>query len=445
MRTGWSEPASLRGSIIAIAATLILAACAAPPSAPAKAAESPAPSTATPPSDAPSAPPTPSVEPSTPAIGSWKQLSAGSVPYLHDLVVDQTGYVGPGMSAASSDAEPIAAIWRSADGIEWSEEPYEFATASDPEVVETLWTLVPTPTGYAGLGSAGYGIAMSDDGAVWTHASLEEGACPAALAARDDTVIAVGSVGPCGQGGMGDPAIWRLGSGGAWTGGQLPGNAGGWLHGVVATAEGFLAWGLTPLGADSWTCEIGCVVDANVDPYAGAPWLTTDGVEWKRVQDPAFAGAIIEGIASSDQTTVALGWLPSVDAPETYRVAMWTTEDGADWSRIDAVLPFGDVQQGMGIGIGGGGSALAVWVMANPAVTSHIWLSADGVRWDEGVELPIGTVMGVSSVGVGLIAYGTVQEADAGVEVPCRKDQVLAGQCQTVGSAWTSASATAAE
>ena len=148
-----------------------------------------------------------------------------------------------------------------------------------------------------------------------------------------------------------------------------------------------------------------------MDPYAGAPWLTTDGVEWERVQDPAFAGAIIEGIASSDQTTVALGWLPSVDAPEAYRVAMWTTEDGADWSRIDAVLPFGDVQQGMGIGIGGGGSALAVWVMANPAVTSQVWLSADGVRWDEGVELPIGTVMGVSSLGDGVIAYGTVQEA----------------------------------
>jgi hypothetical protein len=99
--------------------------------------------------------------------------------------------------------------------------------------------------------------------------------------------------------------------------------------------------------------------------------------------------------------------------------------------------PFADVEPGMGIGIGCGRSGFAIWTQGVPGVTTMVWSSADGRSWDAGTELPVPMLHGVASIGQGLIAYGRLEEADAGISVPCDKDDVVGGRCRTVPAVWT--------
>jgi hypothetical protein len=416
---------------------LVLAACGAPSATPASADASPTPSpapTASPASPSPSATSSPTVEPSPAAIGAWAQLVDAPVPDLHDLTAADDGFVGVGLS--SDAANPAPAIWRSADGRTWTEEPYVLDTELDPEVVESLSILVSSARGLAAIGSPMFGIAESEDGRAWAYVPLEDGACPVALAARGETVVAVGVVGPCQMGGLGVPGAWSASGGGEWSGAPLD-TGGGIFQGVTATAAGFSAWGTVAESPESWICEIGCFVDPSLEAFAGAPWFSADGVNWERVDDPApFAGATIEGMATAGQITVAVGWVLTQDGAAS-ELVVWRTKDGLSWVRVESDLPFEDIEPGMGIGIGGGGSAgFAVWTQGAPGVTTVVWTSADGISWDAGTELPIGMFHGVSPLGEGLIAYGRIEDADPGIAVPCNKDDVVAGRCPTAATVW---------
>jgi hypothetical protein len=416
---------------------LVLAACGNPSGTPPSADDSPTPSpspSASPTSPSPSATSSPTVERSPAMIGAWTQLTGAPIPYLHDLAAADDGFVGVGLS--SDAANPAPAIWRSADGRTWTEEPYELDTELDTEVVESLSTLVSSARGLAAIGSPMFGIAESEDGQAWAYVPLEEGACPVALAARGETVVAVGGIGPCQMGGLGIPGAWSASGAGEWSGAPLD-TSSGIFQGVIAPAAGFSAWGTVAESPDSWICEIGCFVDPSRESFAGAPWFSVDGVNWERVIDPApFAGATIQGMATAAQITVAVGWVLTEDG-EASELVLWRTEDGLSWARVESDLPFEDIELGMGIGIGGGGSAgFTVWTQGAAGVTTEVWTSADGISWDGGTELPIGTFHGVSPLGERLIAYGRIEDADPGVAIPCNKDDVVAGRCPTVATVW---------
>ncbi len=359
--------------------------------------------------------PTATPEPTPIAIGDWRQLAGEPTPYLHDLVVNPAGFVGVGLS---SDLR-TPAIWRSADGRSWSEEAYELQAEFASDGTEILYVLSATDDRLTAIGSPIFGIAESDDGRIWTRASLEEGACPSALAARGNTVTAVGGIGPCQMGGFGNPRAWSSTDGGDWI--SAPFETGrGFLHGVTATAAGFVAWGQM----------------ADDESFGGAPWFSSDGLSWQRVDDPRpFASASIEGMATIGQATVAIGWVSPTGDPQAAALAAWISDDGTSWALLDADLPFADVEQGMGIGIGGGASGVAVWTQGVPGVTTMVWTSADGRSWDTGTELPVWTLR-VATVGDGLIAYGTLEEANPGIAVPCDKDDVVEGRCRTVPAVW---------
>lgn len=365
-------------------------------------------------------------------IGAWTELVTSPVPYLHDLVATDTGFVGVGLSSDSRN--PTPAIWRSSDGRNWTEEPYDLGTEADPDVIESLSTLVSSPDGLTAIGSPVLGIAESDDGRSWTYAALEEGACPVDLAAADETVVAVGGIGPCQMGGFGVPGAWTATAGGGWIGAALD-TGGGFFQGVVETASGFVAWGGVADDEASWKCEVGCFVDPARESFAGAPWYSPDGTTWRRVSDPGpFAGATIQGMATTDQGTFAIGWILGSDA-QVSQLAAWISENGASWARLDPSVPFADFEEGMGIGIGGGAGGVAVWTQGVPGVTTRIWTSADGRSWDAGAELPLAT-LAVGPLEDGLIAYGTFERGAAGVSVPCDKDDVVEGRCRTVPGVW---------
>lgn len=355
------------------------------------------------------------------------------MPYLHDLVGDVDGFVGVGLSSDPLGATP--AMWRSADGWSWTEEPMELEAELDPDVLESLYVVTATENRLVSIsGTAALGLAESESGRTWAYTVPEPGACPSGLAARDDVVVAVGGVGPCQMGGLGEPGAWVSTAGAEWTS-AWPETGGGFLQGVVATAGGFAAWGIVAEDADSWVCEIGCFVDPAREPYAIAPWFSADGTSWQQLADPApFAGATIEGMATAEQGTLAIGWAPSAEDPQVLKLVAWLSDDGASWARVDAP-PFADVEPGMGIGIGGGASGFAVWTQGVAGMT-RVLTSADGRSWDAGTELPVAMLHGIASIGEGLIAYGTLQEADAGISVPCDKDDVVEGRCRTVPAVW---------
>jgi hypothetical protein len=64
--------------------------------------------------------------------GAWTQLTDEPIPYLHDVTQGPTGFVGVGMASTSTDGSPIPAIWRSDDGITWTEEPTSCRPGSSP-------------------------------------------------------------------------------------------------------------------------------------------------------------------------------------------------------------------------------------------------------------------------------------------------------------------------
>lgn len=409
--------AAVRAGTLGLA--VVITGCSSPSATSMSIEASPSPSVTPTPTASPSEPasPRPSAtpEPTPVAIGDWRKLEGEPTPYLHDLVVGPASFVGVGFS---SDLR-TPAIWRSADGRNWSEEAYELEAEFASDGTEILYLLTATDDGLVAIGSPIFGIAESDDGLIWTHASLEEGACPSALAARGDTIAAVGGIGPCQMGGFGNPRAWSSADGGDWI--SAPFETGlGFLHGVTATAAGFVAWGQM----------------ADDEPFGGAPWFSSDGLSWQRVDDPGpFAGASIEGMATIGQATVAIGWVVPTGDPQAAALAAWISDDGTSWALLDAEVPFADVEQGMGIGIGGGAPGVAVWTQGVPGVTTMIWTSADGRSWDTGTELPVG-MLRVAAMGDGLIAYGTLEEANPGIAVPCDKDDVVEGRCRTVPAVW---------
>lgn len=421
---------------LVVAASLGLAACATPAASPMESA-APTPTVA-PTFPEPTPAPIPTAVPSGPhpshESGAWSQLTAEPIPHLYSVTQGPSGFVGVGIASASIDSAPIPALWRSADGITWEEEPYELALL-DTGVVEALYQVVAVGTGFAGLGSAWYGIAVSEDGAHWSYESLGEGACPAAIASNGDTLVAVGSIGPCGMGGgPGTPAIWVRDPDG-WTllEREAPMAAGGFA-GVVATPNGFSAWGTVTASADSWICQIGCRPDPALEPHANAPWSSTDGRTWRRASDPApFAGASIEGMAATNEVTAAIGRFWGEDGGFG-PIALWTSEDGDNWSSHEEP-PFGDADAGPGAGIGAGGDVMAVWTRSFgelPSVT--LWTTTDLDRWEQlAVESDL---RGISRLGDGLIAYGTVPQSDDGTGDRCQKDEVIAGTCRFVAAAW---------
>jgi hypothetical protein len=425
---------------IVTSAILLLAACGSPAASPTDTVLPSVPATTGPsPTARPTANPTPSPSPPATLDAGWTELTDAPVPFLHDVTTAPWGYLGVGMASDSTDAAPIPAIWRSTDGLSWEEEAYELPTGV-PDVVEALYQVEALGGGFAALGSAWYGIAVSDDGVTWTYETLGDGACPSAIAANDEVLVAVGSIGPCGMGGgPGTPAIWVRDADG-WT--QLdPPVSTGWFVGVVATPYGFTAWGTVTESADSWNCQIGCTPDLTLEPFANAPWSSADGWTWARADDSSpFVGATVDGVAAASDTTAAIGFVAD-PATGSERLALWTSRDGDTWSLVEADLPFAEVPRPAGPGVGGGGAVIGVWARqlydapAVEAPTVTIWTSPDGGRWTDETTI-VADLRGVSALGDGLIAYGTVPRSAGGSQEPCNKDEVLAGTCRNVAAAW---------
>jgi hypothetical protein len=217
-----------------------------------------------------------------------------------------------------------------------------------------------------------------------------------------------------------DAAIWESSDAGAtWTrlntGATTFADSG--VSGIVKTPSGLLAWGR----AGEPVCS-GQGAGTTCGPFPVMLWTSADGAVWTRITDLAtFKGATIVDVIPSPQGLVAVG-----DTGWT-QPAIWVSSTGATWQRLslssatfkDArfssirVTASGYLLAG-GVGnvepIGGG-------VAPSDTGTAAVWWSLDGRTWTkgtvnraDGIGSSLGSIYGGSG---GFVAVGSASGGKA--------------------------------
>jgi hypothetical protein len=154
------------------------------------------------------------------------------------------------------------------------------------------------------------------------------------------------------------------------------------------------------------------------------------GTSWTRVEhDDAVFGAEGEGYVGMISATaggpgyVAVGWAGTDDAADAGTVAVWTSPDGRTWTRVpddDGVFA-GSGSTSINAVAAGGPGLVAVGTEHRPngLAGGAVWVSPDGVTWTrvtESDDVFVGpddtSLLDVTAGGPGLVAVGTIREAD---------------------------------
>ncbi len=156
-------------------------------------------------------------------------------------------------------------------------------------------------------------------------------------------------------------------------------------------------------------------------PTKGVVWASDDGATWQRIDDPSFALP-----ADADQHPSWMAGIGSVAYANGLFVAsgniandgaVWVSEDGIAWTRVDAPSLGGDgLEQISGLAAGAPG-----WVaVGQDDLNAAVWFSPDGSSW-EAVDDPdlradgdivSAMLFDVVEGGPGYVAVGWIQVKD---------------------------------
>lgn len=171
---------------------------------------------------------------------------------------------------------------------------------------------------------------------------------------------------------------------------------------VTGTPTGFVAVGYQPMPGEGYYGR-----------RQGVVWRSTDGIAWERLLPVEFELASLDHVVRLGDQLYAFGVVSAcefnvddecTDIPEA-GWTVWTSSDGAVWSKlpqspsmraelIDGVIP--------------GESMLVVHGSAGDELEAVVWLSADGVTWEETRELAgLDPISAIASGPEGLVALGT--------------------------------------
>ena len=322
-----------------------------------------------------------------PEVKEWVQ-----VPYSGGLVGSdgsqemngvtswEGGFVAVG--ADGSDIGRNAAVWVSADGLEWSR-------VVDPDGLDndgwqSMNAVVAGGRGFVAVGTSAPGL-HKDDAAVWTsvdgqHWSRVADDSGVFTGSGDhqmlDVVVggpgfvAVGSVGSVDEG---VAAVWTSQDGLVWSRSDhddgVFGGA-GWQFMASVTLSGA---GLVAVGGDG-----------SGDDLDAAVWMSQDGLVWTRVADTdgALTGTGDQALAS---VTVGGSGLVAIGREKLggdFDSVVWVSPDGASWTRIDT----GDVFGGPGDQVVAQVAEVSKDLMAVGYERiedrdAQVWESTDGVTW----------------------------------------------------------------
>lgn len=141
-----------------------------------------------------------------------------------------------------------------------------------------------------------------------------------------------------------------------------------WIYTVMAGGPGVLAAGGHGPYALGW-------------PIDAAVWVSSDGVVWESIDEPSFTGkapdtgeswgARIADLAAGPLGLAGGGHFGTV-------AAIWTSQDGIEWSRVLDDDLLGDESSGI-LGITAGGPG---WVAVGDVDSDGgVWVSEDGLDW----------------------------------------------------------------
>jgi len=320
------------------------------------------------------------------------------------MMTDVIGLPGGGFAAvgyAPPDWQPVS--WTSADGATWSLHSMGTTEFTFPVALASGSNGTTVAVGRAGNAPVAW---TTVDGTAWQrHAVpvLGEGG----IAERMMTIVA----GPRGYvaGGSVGPELadrharfWTSADGSAWE--PVPDDpvsfANAEVRAITAFEDGFVAVG---------------VVGSMQDRTGSVVWTSPDGVNWTRIDDPAFDGGIAVAVVAAP-----FGGLVAVGSDLDRREGLaWTSPDGRSWLRPpgevsrqsrggyvwmtdvvaigDAVIGIGDYQ---GLQRGTGTS----------------WVSRDGTSWERARTAPVqeqAEFYAITPGGPGAIVVGSYGAPDS--------------------------------
>jgi hypothetical protein len=322
-------------------------------------------------------------------------------------IVDDAVAVGDALVAVGYvgvDGAWTALAWRSADAEHWTLQPIDTAPSSFAVSVAvdprdgTAWAAGrsgPKPVAWSSAGTAlwtRHELPTVSGGADWERVVT--------IVATADGLIAGGSVGPE----LGDrrARLWRSADGATWQ--PVPDDA-GFAGGEVVAIEPLAGGGLVALGR----------LGTGQRSTGSVAWRSDDGVTWRRIDDPALAGGLVNGVATdADGAIVAVG----SDADEREAVVWRSTDGGATWERApreDSRLydPY-KIRMTDVVATPGGLVAVGNYVGLQYG-TATSWIATDWTTWRRAPNYPAlgqGEMLAVTRGGPGLVATGSFGAPD---------------------------------
>jgi hypothetical protein len=281
---------------------------------------------------------------------------------MRDVTAGGPGLVAVGRDSVSigSETYAVAAVWTSVDGFTWSRVSHDDAVFGRATgLADDIFRMTAVTAGGPGLVAVGERGGESDQvessggwignrplGAVWTSV---------------DGVI--WSRVPH------DPKVF-----GEWEEDKGPVSAP--MHGLGAAMRDVTAGG-------PGLVAVGDVYRGGWGTGRGAAWTSSDGVTWSLANDQIEAVSV-EAVTAGGPGLVAVGLASETPTPspanETWMAAVWTSTDGATWSRVPPqpeVLGGPDFQNMSTVSTGGPGLVAVGESSQGPTV----WTSTDGITW----------------------------------------------------------------
>jgi hypothetical protein len=273
------------------------------------------------------------------------------------------------------------------------------ATSPAPTAVPTLLpSMTPAPTTPTGVPLGDVAVVRPDrsDGAILNDV----------VVFRSRFIVGGNFGGPSDEARR--AAVWSSADGLAWTSVPEDGDAFATTFPTYVGLPG--AGGIGALAANDQTVVgVGGYGNGWGSGARAGAWYSTDGSDWHQAHVAGSKSAFMLDVSAGGPGFVAVGAasIPEVSPPTYAAGAIWTSVDGAAWSRVDTGTFFAKTiptqvlrtDTGLLVALGIGKQALD---FCSNCFGNHylVWTSRDGVHWTRMRALPVGNLDDLDSFGV---------------------------------------------
>ncbi len=199
-----------------------------------------------------------------------------------------------------------------------------------------------------------------------------ESVFPGGIAVRNDTVVVLG-LSPQ-RAADAHPLLWSSTSGGAWKAATIKGDTGGSPASVISFADGFLAVG-------AYGCPNGGIYSITLVGCRPAIWTSADGATWTRVTIEETVNAQLTSVVAWDGGLLAVGGREDPSNPARNAALVLRSADAVSWQAVAPLVgldaPVTDVAAD-GERLVAVGPAPGAHTQAKSATA---WSSIDGKTW----------------------------------------------------------------